>query len=230
LSMVNLQSFSAVIQRGSVPRTSRKRWFGSCSSGGVGPLNSGTSEVACIGGKLSHRLWYHFLHESALYWKDGRHQHRLHRSRHLAGYRTHVAQSGAAARRHAEGRPDCHRRYRRHGRRLPFARRPVLRFGGRWIAFEPTHIVRDLERFRGRTPQFVFISSASAYQKPVGHYLITESTPLANPFWTYSQQKIACEDRLMRALCCKHAERKRATGDDLLTAGIATRRRRRWCE
>ena len=61
-----------------------------------------------------------------------------------------------------------------------------------WIAFEPSHIERDLELFRGRTRQFVFISSASAYQKPAGHYLITESTPLANPFWTYSQQKIAC--------------------------------------
>ena len=68
-----------------------------------------------------------------------------------------------------------------------------------WIAFEPSHIERDLELFRGRTRQFIFISSASAYQKPVGHYLITESTPLANPFWSYSQQKIACEDRLMQA-------------------------------
>ena len=68
-----------------------------------------------------------------------------------------------------------------------------------WIAFEPSHIERDLELFRGRTRQLIFISSASAYQKPVGHYLITESTPLANPFWTYSQQKIACEDRLMQA-------------------------------
>jgi nucleoside-diphosphate-sugar epimerase len=68
-----------------------------------------------------------------------------------------------------------------------------------WIAFEPSQIERDLELFRGRTRQFIFISSASAYQKPVGHYLITESTPLVNPFWTYSQQKIACEDRLMRA-------------------------------
>src|SRR5579872_4597744 len=68
-----------------------------------------------------------------------------------------------------------------------------------WIAFEPAHVERDIELFAGRTRHFIFISSASAYQKPVGHYLITESTPLANPFWTYSQQKIACEDRLMRA-------------------------------
>jgi nucleoside-diphosphate-sugar epimerase len=68
-----------------------------------------------------------------------------------------------------------------------------------WIAFEPAHIDRDLALFRGRTRQFVFISSASAYQKPVGHYLITESTPLANPFWDYSQKKIACEERLMQA-------------------------------
>jgi len=68
-----------------------------------------------------------------------------------------------------------------------------------WIAFEPAHVERDLTLFRGRTRQYVFISSASAYQKPVGHYLITESTPLSNPFWSYSQQKIACEERLMRA-------------------------------
>ena len=67
-----------------------------------------------------------------------------------------------------------------------------------WIAFEPAHIERDLAWFRGRARQYVFISSASAYQKPVSHYLITESTPLANPFWSYSQQKIACEERLMR--------------------------------
>jgi nucleoside-diphosphate-sugar epimerase len=68
-----------------------------------------------------------------------------------------------------------------------------------WIAFEPAHIERDLALFRGRTRQYIFISSASAYQKPATHYLITESTPLANPFWDYSQKKIACEDRLMRA-------------------------------
>ncbi|MGA2136466.1 MAG: SDR family oxidoreductase [Bryobacteraceae bacterium] len=68
-----------------------------------------------------------------------------------------------------------------------------------WIAFQPTDIERDLKLFAGRTRQFVFISSASAYQKPATHYLITESTPLANPYWDYSRNKIACEDRLMRA-------------------------------
>ncbi|MEO8593109.1 MAG: SDR family oxidoreductase [Candidatus Solibacter sp.] len=68
-----------------------------------------------------------------------------------------------------------------------------------WIAFRPEQIERDLELFRGRTSQYVFISSASAYQKPVSHYLITESTPLGNPYWQYSRDKIACEDRLMRA-------------------------------
>jgi nucleoside-diphosphate-sugar epimerase len=69
-----------------------------------------------------------------------------------------------------------------------------------FIAFTPDDIERDLRLFRGRTAQLVFISSASAYQKPVTHYLVTESTPLANPFWEYSRNKIACEDRLMRAL------------------------------
>jgi len=68
-----------------------------------------------------------------------------------------------------------------------------------WIAFEPAHVERDIALFQGRTRQYIFISSASAYQKPATHYLITESTPLANPYWTYSQQKIACEERLMRA-------------------------------
>jgi nucleoside-diphosphate-sugar epimerase len=68
-----------------------------------------------------------------------------------------------------------------------------------WIAFTTADIERDIRLFRDRTRQFIFISSASAYQRPVGHYLITESTPLANPYWQYSRDKIACEERLMRA-------------------------------
>ena len=68
-----------------------------------------------------------------------------------------------------------------------------------WIAYTPAQIERDLNLFRGRTRQYIFISSASAYQKPVSHYLITESTPLANPYWDYSRNKIACEERLMKA-------------------------------
>ena len=54
------------------------------------------------------------------------------------------------------------------------------------------------EALGDRTDQYIFISSASAYQKPVSHYLITESTPLANPYWQYSRDKIACEERLMK--------------------------------
>lgn len=73
-----------------------------------------------------------------------------------------------------------------------------------WIAFTPEDIERDLAVFRGRTKQFVFISSASAYQKPSLNYLITESTPLSNPFWDYSRNKIACEDRLMKAYRDEH--------------------------
>src|ERR1035441_6319675 len=68
-----------------------------------------------------------------------------------------------------------------------------------WTAFTPADVERDIRLFRGRTRQCIFFSSASAYQKPVGHYLITESTPLANPYWQYSRDKIACEDRLMKA-------------------------------
>ena len=59
-----------------------------------------------------------------------------------------------------------------------------------WIAYHAQDIERDLELFRNKTGQFIFISSASAYQKPPSHYLITESTPLYNPYWDYSQNKI----------------------------------------
>jgi len=68
-----------------------------------------------------------------------------------------------------------------------------------WIAFKPEDIERDLALFKGRTKQFIFISSASVYQKPPTHYLISESTPLHNPFSDYSSNKIACEERLLRA-------------------------------
>lgn len=67
------------------------------------------------------------------------------------------------------------------------------------IAFTPEQVQRDIDRFEGRTGQYVFISSASAYQKPVAHLPITESTPLRNPFWQYSRDKIACEDLLTAA-------------------------------
>lgn len=66
-----------------------------------------------------------------------------------------------------------------------------------WIAFEAKDIERDYQLFRDRTDQYVFISSASCYQKPLSHPVITESTPLANPYWDYSRNKIACEDTLV---------------------------------
>jgi nucleoside-diphosphate-sugar epimerase len=68
-----------------------------------------------------------------------------------------------------------------------------------FIAFTEEDIERDISLFQGKTDQFVFISSASAYQKPPGNYLITENTPLINPFWQYSRDKIACEKRLAKA-------------------------------
>jgi nucleoside-diphosphate-sugar epimerase len=68
-----------------------------------------------------------------------------------------------------------------------------------WIAYTEKDIERDIALFRGKAGQFVFISSASAYQKPPVHPLITESTPLRNPYWEYSRNKIACEERLNRA-------------------------------
>jgi nucleoside-diphosphate-sugar epimerase len=68
-----------------------------------------------------------------------------------------------------------------------------------WIAYTAEDILRDLVLFSERAGQYVFISSASAYQKPPGFYLINESTPLHNPYWDYSRHKIAAEERLMRA-------------------------------
>lgn len=66
-----------------------------------------------------------------------------------------------------------------------------------FIAFKPEEVERDIEVFGGKTAQYIFISSASAYQKPGGHPVITESTPLYNPYWDYSRDKIACENLLM---------------------------------
>jgi nucleoside-diphosphate-sugar epimerase len=68
-----------------------------------------------------------------------------------------------------------------------------------WVAYTPEDIERDLALFRGAARQYIFISSASAYQKPASSYLIREDTPLANPLWDYSRNKIACEERLLRA-------------------------------
>lgn len=68
-----------------------------------------------------------------------------------------------------------------------------------WIAFNEADIQRDLRLFQGKIGQFVFISSASAYQKPPKSIVIKESTPLENPFWQYSRDKIACENALMAA-------------------------------
>lgn len=68
-----------------------------------------------------------------------------------------------------------------------------------WVAFTPGHVTSDIEVFGGRTRQYVFISSASAYQTPPARVPVTESTPLANRYWAYSRDKIACEELLVRA-------------------------------
>ncbi|MEO3867561.1 NAD-dependent epimerase/dehydratase family protein [Nonomuraea sp. B12E4] len=68
-----------------------------------------------------------------------------------------------------------------------------------WVAYTPQQVQADIDMFRGRTGQYVFISSASAYQTPPGRVPIVESTPLRNPFLEYSRNKIACEDLLVAA-------------------------------
>ena len=67
-----------------------------------------------------------------------------------------------------------------------------------FIGFLPSQVERDIRLFRGRTRQYVYISSASAYNKPARSHVITEGTTLANPYWQYSRDKIACEELLMR--------------------------------
>lgn len=67
-----------------------------------------------------------------------------------------------------------------------------------FIAFKPEDVERDIRLFKGRTRQYIYTSSASAYHKPAADYRITESTTLANPYWQYSRDKIACEEVLMK--------------------------------
>lgn len=68
-----------------------------------------------------------------------------------------------------------------------------------FVAYTPQEVERDIRLLEGRVGQYLFISSASAYQKPLSMPLITESTPLCNPYWEYSRNKAACEETLMRA-------------------------------
>ncbi|MDQ0113367.1 SDR family oxidoreductase [Paenibacillus harenae] len=67
-----------------------------------------------------------------------------------------------------------------------------------FIAFVPSQLERDYRLFSGKTKQFMYISSASAYQTPLSDYRITEGTPLSNPYWEYSRNKIACEEYLIK--------------------------------
>ncbi|MEO6411582.1 MAG: NAD-dependent epimerase/dehydratase family protein [Pedococcus sp.] len=67
-----------------------------------------------------------------------------------------------------------------------------------FLSFTPDQVQQQLDEFDDRTAQYVFISSASAYQTPPSRLPVTESTPLRNPFWAYSRNKIACEDLLVR--------------------------------
>jgi len=67
-----------------------------------------------------------------------------------------------------------------------------------FIAFVPEQLERDYRLFKDKAKQFIFISSASAYQTPLSHYVINEGTPLSNPKWEYSRNKIDCEDYLMK--------------------------------
>ena len=69
---------------------------------------------------------------------------------------------------------------------------------GEFIGFVPAQVERDFRLFSGKTKQYIYISSASAYQKPLSDCVITESTPLSNPHWQYSRDKIACEEFLMK--------------------------------
>lgn len=67
-----------------------------------------------------------------------------------------------------------------------------------FIGFVPEQVERDYKLFKGKTKQYIYISSASAYNKPAASYVITEGTTLANPHWEYSRNKIACEEFLLK--------------------------------
>src|SRR5271165_786858 len=73
-----------------------------------------------------------------------------------------------------------------------------------FMVFKPEHIRQDIATFSGKVGQYVFISSASCYLKPVRHYIITEKTPLENPYWEYSRNKIACERLLQDQSKLRH--------------------------
>jgi nucleoside-diphosphate-sugar epimerase len=68
-----------------------------------------------------------------------------------------------------------------------------------FLAYRPEQVEAAVEAFAGRVGQYVFVSTAAVYRKPVAHHVITESTPTGNPFWEYARLKIACEERLARA-------------------------------
>jgi nucleoside-diphosphate-sugar epimerase len=68
-----------------------------------------------------------------------------------------------------------------------------------WVVFTPEQVERDIRLLQGKVKQYIFISSASAYQKPIKQLPITEETPLENPYWAYSRNKKACEEILMKA-------------------------------
>ncbi|MGR0318527.1 SDR family oxidoreductase [Agromyces sp. ZXT2-3] len=93
-------------------------------------------------------------------------------------------------------RPDSVREALAHGTDDPLEFDVVCEF----LAFTPEHVQADLDLFEGRVGQYVFISSASAYQTPPSRLPVTESTPLVNPEWQYSRDKIACEDLLVAAV------------------------------
>jgi len=67
-----------------------------------------------------------------------------------------------------------------------------------FIGFHVSQVERDVRLFKGKTKQYIYISSASAYHKPASNYIITEGTALANPYWQYSRDKITCEEYLMK--------------------------------
>ena len=69
---------------------------------------------------------------------------------------------------------------------------------GEFVGFVPEQVERDWRLFRGRTAEYIYISSASAYHKPAASHILTEGTALANPYWEYSRNKIACEEFLMK--------------------------------
>jgi nucleoside-diphosphate-sugar epimerase len=116
------------------------------------------------------------------------------------GHEVYLFNRGTSFRKPADGAHNIRGNIREKPEELQrFVKENKIEVVVNWIAFNPNDVQRDIDLLDGLVKQYVFISSASAYQKPVPKLPITEETPLGNPYWEYSRNKQACEELLLAA-------------------------------